>query len=308
MILITGASGLLGSSLVSLARDKGRDVVGLCHRHALNLPGTRTVKVDLTDESKVERVFDELQPESVIHCAAQTNVDWCQEHPESARCINAGASGAIARIAARTQTRLLYISTDSVFDGARGNYSEDDAPAPLNAYAESKLEGEREVLAQYPLAAIARVNIYGWNAQNKPSLAEWILGQLVSGQVVRGFTDVLFCPILANDLAEILLAIVDRKLNGIYHVVGAEVVSKYDFAISVAATFDLDCNKIVPAKIAESKLKAPRPRNMSLSTEKICRALVRLMPDVNTGLQRFRRLRAEGYPERLKGCLTEVGE
>src|SRR5580658_4474634 len=150
MILITGASGLLGASLVARAQEQGRDVVGLYHRHPVNLPGALLLAADLTEESEVHRIFENWKPESVIHCAAATDVDWCQEHPEAAHRINVTVSARISEITSRMKTRLLYISTDSVFDGARGHYAEADHPAPLNVYAQTKLQGEQMVLDGHP--------------------------------------------------------------------------------------------------------------------------------------------------------------
>src|SRR5206468_3889008 len=109
---------------------------------------------------------------------------------------------------------------DSVFDGRRGKYSETDQPAPLNVYARSKWQAEQKVAERYPAAVIARVNIYGWNAQEKLSLAEWFLRRFAEAEYVPGFTDVIFCPILVNDLASVLLQMLERGLNGLYHVTG----------------------------------------------------------------------------------------
>ena len=306
MILVTGASGLLGASLVEAAREQRCEVVGLYHRHPVSIAGAELMAANLTEESEIRRIFEKLKPAVVIHCAAETNVDWCEEHPEAAKAINVLMSARIAEIASRTKTRMLYISTDSVFDGARGRYAESDQPAPVNIYAQTKLEGEQEVLGRNSLAAIARVNLYGWNAGPKRSLAEWILGELVRGNVVPGFTDTVFCPILANDLAQVLLAMVERELVGLYHVVGSEPVSKYDFARRMALTFGFDPARVVPARLSEARLSAPRPRNTSLKTEKICAVLGRLMPDVDSGLRRFAQLQAAGYMERLKSPLAEA--
>lgn len=308
MILVTGASGLLGANVVLSAQKRGRKVVGLYHRHAVHLPGTELVGADLTQESEIRRVFDYVRPTAVVHCAAATNVDWCEENPAEAHKINATVSAGIAENASRLGARLLYVSTDSVFDGTRGDYAEADRPSPVNIYAQTKLQGEQEVLSQWPEAAIARVNLYGWNAQNKQSLAEWILSQLLSGKTVTGFTDTIFCPILANDLAEILLAMLDRDLSGLYHVAGSEAVSKYEFARRVASAFGLNPAQVVPTLMAEARLKAPRPRNTSLRTEKICAALGRSMPDVDSGLRRFAQLQTEGYVERLKVDLAGARE
>ena len=308
MILVTGASGLLGASVIALAREQGRDAVGLYRRHPVAFSGTALLAADLTNESDIRRIFEQVMPTAVIHCAAATNVDWCEDHPDQARAINVAAAAGIAEISSRTGARLLHISTDSVFDGDRGNYAETDEPAPVNTYAQGKLQSERAVLDCNPQAAIARVSLYGWNAQNKQSLAEWILAQLILGNAVPGFTDTIFCPILANDLAEVLLAMVDRNLTGLYHVGGSEAVSKYEFARRVARTFGFDPGKVVPAQVSESRLKAPRPRNTSLNTGKICADLGRTMPDVDSGLRRFAKLQADGYVERLKGQLAGARE
>ena len=306
MILITGASGLLGASLVARLGEEGREVVGLYHEHPPNSSGAKLVRVDLTEESETRKIFEELQPAIVIHCAAATNVDWCQEHPDEAHTINVTMSRRIAEITSRTGTRMLYVSTDAVFDGARGGYAETDSPAPVNVYAQTKLQGELEVQACNPLAAIARVNLYGWNAQPKQSLAEWILSQLDLGNVVPAFTDTVFCPISADDLAQVLLAMVDRELVGLYHVVGSEPVSKYEFARRVALTFGFDSARVVPARLADARLRAPRPRNTSLNTEKISAALGRLMPNVDSGLRKFVQLQAGGCVGRLKSPLAEA--
>jgi dTDP-4-dehydrorhamnose reductase len=305
-ILVTGASGLLGVSIVSRAHEQGREVVGLYHRHPVHIDGVKLLAADLSDQAETLRIFDELRPSTVVHCAAATGVDWCEEHLEEAHRYNVLMPAAIAGITARSGAHLLYVSTDSVFDGERGNYAETDTPAPLNVYAETKLQGEREVLRENPAAAIARVNFYGWNAQDKLSLAEWILKQLTTGSLVSGFSDVVFCPVLANDLAEVMLALLDRNLPGLYHVVGSEAVSKYEFARRVASTFGFDPGQVVPARLSDAGLKARRPLNTSLDTGKICAALGRAMPDVETGLRRFAQLRDTGYPDRIRRCLTGV--
>jgi dTDP-4-dehydrorhamnose reductase len=308
MIIVTGASGLLGAAVVASSVQRNRKVLGLYRQHAVSLPGAQFSTFDLTNRAQVERVFEEFHPTAVIHCAAQTNVDWCQEHAEEARQVNVEASGVLAEIAVRHHAYLLYVSTDSVFDGVCGNYVETDPPAPLNVYAQTKREGELVVLAAHDSAGIARVTTYGWNVQNKQCLAEWILEQLRSGKTVPGFTDVFFCPIVANDLAEILLDMVDRRAAGIFHVVGTEAVSKYEFARRLAQAFSLDPANVIPSQIVEARLKAARPRNVSLKTDKISALLGRPMPDVNSGLRRFVQLPLEGYVERMRGQLTGVRE
>ena len=145
-----------------------------------------------------------------------------------------------------------------------------------------------------------RVNIYGWNAQDKRSLAEWILHELDGGKQVRGFTDIHFTPMLVNDLAEVLLAMVDSRLPGIYHVAGSEKISKYEFAKRVATLFGFESGRVIPASSAEAGLRAARPADISLNTAKVTSALGIPMPDVGTGLARFHTLYKSGYPRKLK--------
>jgi len=304
MIVVTGASGLLGVSVLTLARSLGCEVVGICHRHLIRVPGTRICRADLTDHKAVRSLFSSLQPESIIHCAAATGVDWCEDHPALAEQVNVQASSFLAEIAQERNARFVYISTDSVFDGKRGNYSETDQPDPVSVYAKSKLGGEQEVLRRHSSPLIVRVTIYGWNAQAKQSFAEWVLDEIAAGRQMLGFSDVYFCPLLANDLADLLLAMLDRGLGGIYHVVSSERISKYEFAQRVAAIFNLGADRVAPMSIRTANLRAPRPADPSLNTDKICAALGRAMPDIDTGLRRFRELHESGYRNQLKSFLV----
>jgi dTDP-4-dehydrorhamnose reductase len=308
MLLVTGASGLLGAALVAHAHDLGRQVVGLCHHHKLRMKNVPVHSVDLTSRTATRELIARLRPSSIVHCAAATNVDWCEDHPLETEEANVHASSFLAEVAAEMKCSLTYISTDSVFDGTRGNYSEDDQPSPLNVYAKSKLRGEQEVLRLHPSALVARVTIFGWNAQDKHSVGEWILQELCAGREVRGFTDVHFSPILTNDLAEVLLLMLDRQLTGIFHVVGSERISKYQFAKRLAIIFGFDAEQIVPAELAEATLRAARPLDVSLNTQKVGLALGRVLPNVDQGLRRFRALQQNGYPQQLKSYLTGASQ
>jgi dTDP-4-dehydrorhamnose reductase len=304
MIVVTGASGLLGASVVLRARSLKLDVLGLYHTHPLEVPGAVTRPVNLVDFAATRKLLAGLMPEAIIHCAAATNPDWCESHPEETERMNVSASALLGEIARDLNARIIYISTDSVFDGRQGNYSEGDQPAPLNVYARSKLAGEHAVLQYQPSALIVRANIYGWNAQDKLSLAEWFLRRLREKERVPGFTDVIFCPMLVNDLADVLLQMLDRRLSGLYHVTGSEKISKYEFGRSVATSFDLDPGKVVPSRVGDSSLKARRALDLSLDTKKIRQAVGFEMPGVEAGLRRFRALYGDGYPQELKSFLT----
>ena len=303
MILVTGASGLLGSKVVSRALEINYQVAGISYRHSWRAPGANAYNLDLRDFAATRRLVESLKPSSIIHCAAATNVDWCEENPVEADRLNVQVPLFLAQLAAELGAQFVQVSTDSVFDGERGNYSESDVPAPLNVYARTKLLAEQEVQRVHRSPLIVRVTFYGWNVQNKQSLAEWILDGLASGTKVPGFTDVYFCPILANDLAEILLRMTDHGLSGIYNAVGSERINKYDLGRRLAVAFGLNADQIVPVSIKDAALRAARPRDTSLTTEKIAGELGRAMPDVESGLRRFWNLRERECAGTLHSCL-----
>ncbi|MGO9166025.1 MAG: SDR family oxidoreductase [Candidatus Sulfotelmatobacter sp.] len=303
MLVVTGASGLLGASVLRSALDLGWEAIGLCHQHVIRDPAIHIASVDLTDDSSTRTLLLDLRPEVIVHCAAATNVDWCEDNPRQAEAINVQASATLAEIACTLNARLMYISTDAVFDGGKGGYVETDEPAPLNVYARSKLAGEREALRRRPPAIVARVNIYGWNAQDKHSLAEWVLRELEQGRQVPGFTDVFFTPILVNHLVPVLFDMLQHELSGLYHIAGSERTSKFEFARRVAAAFGFDPARVTACRVKDMNLKAARPLDVSLNTGKIEKALGRAMPGVDSGLREFRELRERQYPRQLKSYL-----
>jgi dTDP-4-dehydrorhamnose reductase len=296
-MLITGGSGLLGSNL-SLLYSAWAEVWTTYRSHPVRLAAAHTVRIDLTDAHEVSALVADVRPETVIHCAAMTDVDQCEEHPDDAARANTLASAVVARAAGSVNARMMHISTDSVFDGVRGGYTEADAPRPLNVYARTKLDSERAVLDESPGALVVRTNIYGWNAQPKWSLAEWILGRLENGETVPGFEDVFFSPILVNDLAVLLERLSGSSTRGVLHVAGSERASKHDFAIAIADVFGLDRSLVRRARLDSARLPAQRPRDTSLACAKAIELGLRL-PAIADGLSHFAALRAAGYPESL---------
>ena len=195
---------------------------------------------------------------------------------------------------------MLYISTDAVFDGKSGDYLETDEPNPQNVYARTKLDGERAVIEEAPDAVVARVNFYGWSLTGKRSLAEFFFNNLKVGQQIKGFTDVYYNPMLVNGLALILMKLFEKDLNGIYHTVSSETLSKYDFGVRLAEKFEFDPELITPVSISDAGLVASRSNNLTLSTEKITTDLGIEMPGVSEGLQKYKKLYEEKYPEHIR--------
>ncbi len=297
-ILITGASGLLGVN-IALEAAKKYQVTGISKDLAVHSSEFSLIQQDLLAPGAVEKLLDQLQPDWVIHCAALANLEACEANPELASKLNSDLPAKLAAHVARGGARFLHVSTDAVFDGQRGDYTETDIANPLSVYARTKLEGEYAVAEANPQAIIARVNLFGWSLTGKRSLAEFFYYNLKAGRQVMGFTDVYFCPLLANHLAQIFLDMLANQLSGLFHVVSSQAVSKNDFGLMIARKFDLDEALITPVSIFESDLKAARSPNLTLRSDKLAQALNRPPPDLSTGLDRFYTLYQQGYPQAL---------
>lgn len=298
-VAITGASGVLGMALALEARTRGHHVTALYRSTPVTIPGISHFALDLVDEKQTLDLLEQLRPDLIVHAAAEVRVDWCEDHPAEAAHANIDSTATLADFAAKTGTHLLYVSTDSVFDGKGQNYKEADPVAPVNVYATTKLRGETEVLRRHPAAIVARTNFYGWTGRHKTGLVDWILQQLAQGRELPGFTDAIFSPLLVNDLAVALLDLAAYDVSGIFHVVGPEAISKYEFAVRVARLFGYDPVLIRPSRMVEVPMKALRPRNTSLDTSKLCSLLGHALPDVSAGLGHFAELRAGGYQDML---------
>ena len=299
-LLVTGASGLLGLNLALQASDGDYTVTGVVHEHPLAGAPFEVLRADLSQPGEIARIFVEYQPQVVIHCAAIANLEAAESDPALAQQVNADLPGQLAQETARRGIRLVHISTDAVFDGVSGGYSEQDAPRPLSTYARTKLAGERAVAEANPAAIIARVNFYGWSLSGKRSLAEFFFNSLSTHQPVKGFLDVYFSPLLVNHLAEILLQMADKKLSGIYHVASPESLSKYAFGVALARQFGLDEALISPNSVDESGLAARRSHNLTLNTAKLSHDLGIALPSQAEGLRHFYELYQQGYPTRLR--------
>jgi dTDP-4-dehydrorhamnose reductase len=298
-LLITGSSGLLGLNL-ALDAVRSHHVIGV-DRNTLNSVPFELCNADLLDPDAVYRVIAQSKPDAVIHCAALADIDTCEAKPDLAYQLNADLPARLADACARRNIRLIHISTDAVFDGQTdGVYNEGDLPNPQGVYAQTKLEGERSVLQVNPKAIVARVNFYGWSLSGKRSLSEFFIHNLNAGKTVNGFTDVLFCPMLVNHLGEVLLAMLERGLRGLYHVVGPQAMSKYQFGIEIARKFGLKENLISPQSVDKSSLTARRSHNLWLSTHKLSTDLDMTLPAFSTGLDEFYTQYQQGYPQKIR--------
>ncbi|NLC29220.1 MAG: SDR family oxidoreductase [Chloroflexi bacterium] len=303
-LLITGVSGLLGINLALEAVREGHEVVGWTHSRSLKgVPfGQETVSLENLED--LPAALQKARPNAVIHCAAVANLDEAEQNPQHTFLVNAQAPGVLARASKEAGIPFVLISTDAVFDGSKGNYSEEDQPNPQNTYAQSKLAGEQAVRNEYPEALVARVVFYGWSLSGKRSLAEFFFNNLSQGKQVKGFTDSIFSPLYARDLSDLLLEALSKDLRGTYHFFSRESLSKYDFGVALANRFGLDQNLITAVETARGDLNTPRSLNLSASSAKLCTALGHETPDVIEGLERMFEDCQNGLRQRLAAFLA----
>jgi len=298
-LLITGVSGLLGINLAMESMGE-HEIIGV-DRGTLKSAPFQIIQADLTRGNVIDPIIDLTRPDWLINCAALANLEKCEEDPVQAKKLNTDLPGELAVACAKGNIRFIHISTDSVFDGTKeGFYTEEDETNPPGIYSQTKLNGERAVQEANPQAIVARVNFYGWSLGGQRSLGEFFVNNLKEGKPVNGFTDVIFCPILVNNTARLLLGMLQQKMSGLYHVVGGKPMSKYQFGVEVARKFGLDETLISPQSAKMSSLTAKRSHNLWLSTHKLSTALGHEIPSFSTGLAEFYTQFQQGYPQKIR--------
>lgn len=286
-LLITGVSGLLGNNVAYYLKDQ-YDILGMYYRHPTQIKGISTEACDLSDTERLSRIVDKFDPNIIIHCASLTDIDACEKDQTSAWQINVKCTQHIVEQIGKRNTKLIYISTDAVYDGEKGDFSEQDDIKPKNYYGQTKLQGEIEVLKLGNSLGF-RTNIFGWNVQNKKSLGEWILHSLENKKQIIGFKDAYFSSIYTFELARIINMAIKKDLKGIYNCGSENSCSKYEFALKIADQFDLDSKYIEPASIKEFGFHAERGRNLSLNVRKLSLSLEYRLPSIEYCIEAFYR-------------------
>jgi dTDP-4-dehydrorhamnose reductase len=264
-LLIIGGTGLLGINWALLQREKFEVVIGTNSRDIF-INGVTQIRIDF---EKVEQQIIESKADIVINAAGMTSVEMCEHQPDLAYKINVILSKKIAVAVNRCNTKLVQISTDHLFDGLESLVSEDCTPCPVNHYGLTKYFAEKEVAEACPSALIIRTNFFGWGPSYRKSFSDYILSNLSNKFNIGLFSDVYYTPILISDLVSATHALCERNKSGIFHVVGGERISKYQFGIELAKAFDLDATYITETSFLKRKDLVKRPLDMSLSNTKL---------------------------------------
>lgn len=284
-LLVTGASGLLGSRIMEHARGNFEAVP----LHGAKPLHSNSLKLDITNQNSVSKLCNKLKPHIVIHTASETNVDRCEIEKEHAWKVNVEGTRNIAIACGKTNIRLVYISTDYVFNGEKGNYTEEDKPVPINYYGLTKLEGENQVTSHCQNHLVLRTSVLYGRHPWKQNFATWTINQLKQQQEITVVEDHYNTPTLADNLAEMAIEVAKKDLRGLYHASGSERISRYEFAKKIAKTYNLNADLIKPVKMSQlTAWIAKRPKDSSLSTGKIQKQLKTKPLNITEGLNKMK--------------------
>lgn len=257
-------SGFLGSHIIDILKNSGINTVGT----HFNLNNNEIIKVDVRNINSINDYVTKIKPDLIINCAAITQLDFLEKNPQLAFSVNADGAKNVATVSKRNKIRLVHISTDGIFDGKRGMYSEEDIPNPVNVYAKSKAEGEKLVRENSDNYVIIRTNFYGFD-KNGRFLFNWILNTLKQHKQIIGFSDVIFTPLEVSNLSEMIKEISMKSYCGIIHLASDEILSKYQFALRIAEVFEFNKDLIKEGSVDDYKdFVAERPKNTSLINKK----------------------------------------
>ena len=287
-VLVTGASGLLGSRLCQIALKRNHEVYSAYNQHKPSY-GT-PIELNILDSRRQRHVLQKIKPEALVHAAALTDVDRCELETELAWKTNVEATNDLVRLCKEHRTFLVYVSTDYVFDGEEGMYKETDKPNSINNYGLTKLKGEEAVQALDNYCIARGSVIYGSTpSTGKTNFALWLLDKLKVKEEVRIINDQWNSPTLNVNMAETILEILEKRVEGIFHIAGATRLSRYEFAERIAETFNLDKKYIEPVTSEQMNFIAKRPRDSSLDVSKAKRNFASKPLEIREALERMKK-------------------
>lgn len=269
-ILITGVNGMLGSAIAAQLLDKhkiiGSDIQDSCQKVA----NIQYYQCDIADDSQINRLAKHVAPKIIINCAAYTNVDGCEVDPDNARKINVDGLINIIEIGRQHDSQIIQISTDYVFDGTNGPYTEYDQTNPVNKYGETKLEAEIALIQSNLIWTIIRSNVlFSTNLNEPASFVSWVYQKLSGNEKINVVNDQYCNPTSVHHLALAIEKVIEKDAHGIYHYSGKDYLNRFEFALQIADTFNLDNRLINKTTTRALQQKAPRPYKAGLKTDKI---------------------------------------
>ena len=283
-ILVLGGSGLIGDHFIT--NSKSNDFITTYRNNVTNFSNVISVKINLPqDWPKLEELILKEKPDIVLNSIAYSNSDFCETNREETYMLHVKISEKITTICSKINSKIVFLSTDYVFDGKKGNYSENDKTNPINYYGHTKDLAEKIILKNENNLVLRTAMVYGLSS--KVRFLRYVIENLKKDQEINTYDDIFNSATLLDDLTNGISKAIEFDANGIYHMVGSSCVSRFDFAKTVAKVFNFNENLIKPASIVSAKLKAQRPINPCLNNSKAVKTFGIKFSSINEGIKQI---------------------
>ena len=271
-LLILGGSSLLAYLWVKKVNHI-YEIYITKHKCCTNYMNLRSIKIDPFSRNSLQTILESYEIDIVLNCIGLTSVEACESNPIEAFRLNSLLPGIIANACNFTNTKLIHISTDHLFDNQNILYSEEDEVRLLNVYAKSKYEGELEVLTNCQTSIICRTNFFGYGPSHKNSFSEWIEESAKNKQKIMLFNDVFFTPVSGKNLAFYAHQLIENNFSGIFNISSNKKISKFEFGKLLCKKLNIPSHSILPVSINERSDLIRRPKCMALSNTKLTKAI-----------------------------------
>ena len=288
-IFIVGASGFVGRIMYEYL-SKNHETYGSFYSN----PAKGLIHLDMTDQNEVAEILTSLKPDMIIHPAANPNVEYCEEYPKETWQVNVEGSKNLIEIARDIGAKFVYFSSDYVFDGINGPYSENDIPSPINEYGLQKLAVEKLIKNSLENYLIIRITIvYGWERRGK-NFVMGLIKNLKNGRSMNIPIDQIGSPTYVNNMVQVVKELIESDKIGIYHVAGTDLMNRYTFAKNVAEIFELDENLLIPVTTNQLGQIAKRPLNAGMRVDKVKKDVSIRVMNVREGLEEMKNSKTDG--------------
>ena len=289
-ILVLGGSGLVGEHFTT--NSKLNDFITTYKNNETNFSNISSVKINLPqDWSKLEELILKEKPDVVLNSIAYSNPDFCETNREETYTLHVKISEKITTLCSKINSKIVFLSTDYVFDGKKGNYTENDKTNPINYYGHTKDLAEKIILKNENNLVLRTAMVYG--SSSKVRFLRYVIENLKKDQEINTYDDISNSATLLDDLTNGISKAIESNASGIYHIVGSSCVSRFDFAKTVAKIFNFNENLVKPVSILSAKLKAKRPINPCLNNSKASKTFGIKFSSINEGIKQIYERRSD---------------
>ena len=284
-LLVLGGSGLIGNALLKNSKNEF-DILTTFYKNPISIKNVRSFQYSFpNDLNNLRELLEKEKPDVLVNTMGYSNIDFCELNKNDTEMLHVGVTEKICKLCENIGTKQIFLSSDYVFDGENGNYSEDDVPNPVNYYGLSKLKAEQLILKN-PINTVIRTSvIYDWDYRAR--FFNSVIKNLQNNQEVNATTDVYNSVTFLDNLVESIFKVITLNQNGIFHVVDSACVNRFEFAEMIAKIFRLDKNLIKTVSVQdEPKNIAKRPKNACLNNSKAKKELGLNFNTIEEGVSR----------------------